>query len=332
MFFTYIARELRRRRRQALVVALGLALGIGLVVTVSAMAAGVRQAQATVLRSLYGVGTDVTVTRSAAAGSGGGARFALNPTQDQQGKRFSRDQILESPGLGTISSDEVAKLAALPHVGAVSGGLSLTSIHASGTFVTAPSSGSGTTGSVSTPGALPSIPPVNVTSYSIEGVDVTSTGVGPLTPSEIAKGRYFSPSETNAAVAVLDQSYAKQHHLAVGSTITIDGTAYRVIGIARSPTGGSPSNVYVPLARAQKMAGAPGKVNRIYVKATSASSIASVKAEIKAVLPKATVTTAKDLAAQVTGSLSNASTLAGNLGTWLSLAALIAAFAVASLL
>jgi ABC-type lipoprotein release transport system permease subunit len=90
--------------------------------------------------------------------------------------------------------------------------------------------------------------------------------------------------------------------------------------------------VYIPLARAQKLAGESGKVNRIYVKATSASGIAAVKAEIQKALPKATVTTAEDLASQVTGSLSSASSLSGHLGTWLSVAALIAAFAVASLL
>jgi ABC-type antimicrobial peptide transport system permease subunit len=171
-----------------------------------------------------------------------------------------------------------------------------------------------------------------VSSYSIEGVDVTNTGVGPLSPSQITRGRYFTSAETRAAVAVLDQSYAKQHKLTVGSTVTIGGTAYRVIGIATSPAGGSSSSVYLPLARAQGLAGEPGKINRIYVKATSASTIASVKAEIQHVLPKATVTTAEDLASQVTGSLSSASSLAGHLGTWLSIAALIAAFGVASLL
>ena len=54
--------------------------------------------------------------------------------------------------------------------------------------------------------------------------------------------------------------------------------------------------------------------------------------EIKQVLPKATVTTSEDLASQVSGSLSSASTLADRLGKWLAVAALIAAFAVASLL
>ena len=63
MFFaTYLRRELRRRMRQAIFVALGLAVGIGLVVTVSAASAGVKKAESSVLASLYGVGTDVTVT------------------------------------------------------------------------------------------------------------------------------------------------------------------------------------------------------------------------------------------------------------------------------
>ena len=67
MFFTYLRRELRRRMRQAILIAFGLAVGIGLVITVTALSAGVRNAQGTVLHSLYGVGTDVTVTQAPAA-------------------------------------------------------------------------------------------------------------------------------------------------------------------------------------------------------------------------------------------------------------------------
>ena len=77
MFFTYLRRELRRRIRQAIFIALGLALGIGLVITVTAASSGVRDAQATVLYSLYGVGTDITVTQTPAAGSGGPTGFGF---------------------------------------------------------------------------------------------------------------------------------------------------------------------------------------------------------------------------------------------------------------
>ena len=332
MFFTYLARELRRRRRQAFVVALGLALGVGLVVTVSAMAAGVRSAQGKVLKSLYGVGTDITVTRAAGAGTGGPAGFSLNPqNRNQEGRKFSRDDILSSPGLGPIAASRIANLSHLSGVKAVAGGLSLIAIHASGRLPTAgnftPGPGSG-----STSAPVPSIAPIKVTSYSISGVDLSTTEVGPLSPSQITSGRYFSSTDTNARVAVLDQGYAKQHKLTVASTITIDGTRFSVIGIATAPSGSEASNVYIPLARAQKLAGEAGKVNRIYVRATSASNITAVKKEIQDTLPKATVTTAADLASEVTGSLAGASSLAKNLGSWLSVAALIAAFAVASLL
>ncbi len=68
-FITYLRRELRRRMRQAIFIALGLAVGVGLVIAVTAASAGVRNAQAGVLKGLYGVGTDVTVTAKAQAGS-----------------------------------------------------------------------------------------------------------------------------------------------------------------------------------------------------------------------------------------------------------------------
>src|SRR5579871_3773677 len=61
-FLTYLRRELRRRMRQAIFIAIGLAIGIGLVITVLGASSGVKSAQAKVLRALYGIGTDVTVT------------------------------------------------------------------------------------------------------------------------------------------------------------------------------------------------------------------------------------------------------------------------------
>ncbi|HEY1329908.1 MAG TPA: ABC transporter permease [Actinomycetota bacterium] len=336
MFFTYAARELRRRRRQAIVVALGLAVGIGLVVTISAMASGVRAAQGTALQSLYGVGTDVTVTKAATFGSGGPARFGLNPgSQSRQGQSFSRDRILASPGLGTVSASSVSTVRSLPHVSAAAGSLSLTSLHLQGKFIRfgqGSGGGFGQGGSGSFPTARPSVPPVRVSAYSITGVDTAQSSVGPVTAAQVTGGRFFSASESNAHVAVVDQSYAKQHKLAVGSKLTIGGTTFTVIGLASAPAGGTGSDVYVPLAAAQALVDTPGMVNRISVTADSASNIGSVQSEIQRVLPKDTVTTAQDLASQVTGSLASASSLAGSLGRWLSIVALVVAFAVASLL
>ena len=75
MFITYLLRELRRRMRQAIFVAAGLALGIGLVITVIAASSGVSASQGAVLHSLYGVGTDVTVTQAPRLGRAGRPEF-----------------------------------------------------------------------------------------------------------------------------------------------------------------------------------------------------------------------------------------------------------------
>jgi putative ABC transport system permease protein len=95
--------------------------------------------------------------------------------------------------------------------------------------------------------------------------------------------------------------------------------------------------MYIPLARAQAIGTAAGKslkndVNTIYITAASAAVIPAVQGEIKKLLPGDTVTTAASLASQVTGSLSSTAKLANDLGRWLSVLVLIAAFAVASLL
>jgi ABC-type antimicrobial peptide transport system permease subunit len=328
MFFTYIRRELRRRRKQAIVVALGLGLGIGLVVTVSAMAEGVRDSQGSVLRSLYGVATDATVTTQAQPGDGGGARFELNPGDESNaGEEFARDRVLTDPGLGTMSDEDVATIGAIDGVDAASGGLSLTSLHLEGTFA-----GPLDPGTVEI-GEAPEVAPVDVSTFSIAGVDVTNRVVGAVTSTQIIRGRFFGEDESDTDVAIVDRSYAKQEKLTVGDTITIGGTDFDVIGISEAPAGGNAVNVAIPIARARELADLDeDAVNRIYVKATSSSEIASVKSAIEDAFPKATVTTADDLAAQVSGSLSAASNLAGELGRWLSLAALVAAFVIASLL
>jgi len=85
MFFTYLWRELRRRARQAIFIAVGLALGIGLVITVTAASAGVKNAQSTVLHSLYGVGTDITVTKAPTAAASGGGGFGFESEQAGEG-------------------------------------------------------------------------------------------------------------------------------------------------------------------------------------------------------------------------------------------------------
>src|SRR5882724_1689062 len=328
MFITYLRRELRRRARQATLIALGLALGIGLVITVTAASAGVSKSQRTVLHSLYGVGTDVTVTSAPTAGSGGPARFGFgggNPgSRPQAGTSFSRS-VLTSGGLGALPFSDVTTISGLRKVSATAGALSLTDLKLSGT-INAGGQGAGQAGASGGKSSIKS------STFTVTGVDLASGSLGPLSAGEITSGRNFSSSDSTANAAIVDANYAKAQNLSTGSTFRVAGTKFTVIGIVSVAQGRTAADVYIPLARAQALAGMKNKVNTIYVSAGSAADISTVSSEISGALPKATVTTSSDLASEVTGSLSSASSLANNLGKWLAIAVLAAAFGLASLL
>jgi putative ABC transport system permease protein len=335
-FITYLRRELRRRMRQAIFIALGLALGIGLVVTVTAASAGVKKAQSDVLKSLYGLGTDVTVTgkapRQPSPASGppkGGQTFQIGPGGAQVCSSGSCHNAagqtidhLGSLSYGPISQSEVSAVARLNGVKAAAGGLAL-----SDTSITIPKHFGQPGGALPTPNQ-----------FTVQGVDTNHLSLGPLSAGTITKGRPLTSSDATSNVAVLDSGYARSHKLKVGSTVKIVGHSFKVIGIVAQPQAGAPPQVYIPLARAQALGKSAGgknlknEVNTIYVTASSAASIPAVQAEIKRLLPGDSVTTAASLASQVTGSLSSTAKLANDLGKWLSILVLIAAFAVASLL
>ena len=335
MFFTYLWNEIRRRRKQTVVVALGLALGIALVVTVSSMAAGVKNAQGTVLSSLYGVGTDMTVTQTAQPDDqGGGPDFRINQGGSQG---FSRDQILVDPGMTTFSEDRVGEIAEMDDVAAASGGLSLTATHLKGKlpeFATDPGSApvvGSSSGADQGQTQGPAQANIDVSTFSLLGVDVDGA-IGPLSAAHVTRGRALTASDADAKVAIVSEAYASDQDLKVGDDLTIGGKDFEVIGIATGPTGGGGSDVYVPLDQAQQRAGERDAVNTVYVQASSSTAIDRVQSEIESAFPKATVTTADELASQVSGSLSSASDLLSTLGTWLSIAVVAAAVVLASLL
>ncbi len=341
MFFTYLRRELRRRRKAALVVASGLALGIALVIVVNSVSAGMKQAQGEVLESLYGLGTDMTVTKAQEEPEEGGAvarpRFRFDAGED--GEEQASDQLMVQ-GFQTLASSTVSTVAQQDGVADAVGGLSLTNLKISGEFKRgefeqAPSTGKpaqggqggGPSGEVRGGGA-----DFGVNSFTVFGTDVTEPDLGPLTSSTLTKGRTFKESETDAKVAVLDSAYAKKEDLATGDTLTVKGTKFEIVGIATADKGQSAANVYIPLKKAQTLADAKDKITTVYVKAADSQQIDAVKSAIQKNVPDTTVTTSADLAKTVSGSLDTASNLASNVGKWLSWAVLAAAFLVAGLL
>jgi putative ABC transport system permease protein len=307
-FLTYLRREMQHRVRQATVIAVGLAVGIGLVVVVTAAANGVSNAQTAVLHALYGIGTDVTVTKapgkpsSTARGAG-----AFSPGKNAQ---VVDELIGGNPGL--IDESSVARIARLHGVAAATGGLAgLTD-----TRITVPSA------SQLGPGGKPPASALNPVTFSVDGIDTANPRLSAYASGTISSGRGFSAADVTSRVAVVDSSYATADNLRVGSAITVAGQPFTIIGILRQAQGGDPADVYIPLAVAQVAGLGPygsslhGQVNTIYVAAASSAAIPAVQQEISALLPSATVSTSSSLASAVTGSLASAASLADDLGRW----------------
>src|SRR5215470_16531080 len=305
---TFIARELRQRPRPALLTAAGIALGIGVVVTVTAASTGVANAQSAVLHSLYGIGTDITVTSARPPAS-------TTPAPLGGGPADPRGDILLAGTLEPLDASLVTSIARQRGVASAAGGLTLTDLR--------PSPG----------GGLPAM-------VRLDGVDLSHLGLGPIASATVTSGRALTAADANSNVALIDSGYAAANRLAVGSTITIAGTDFVVAGIVRQPQGGGAADVYIPLERAQALAQQQykgsttfaGKVNTIYVAVANAADIPAVRARISQLLPAATVTSSDSLASAVSGSLASAARLANDLGRWLSIAVLAAAFGISGLL
>ncbi|MEU1268246.1 ABC transporter permease [Streptomyces sp. NPDC005799] len=341
MFFTYLRRELRRRRKAALVVASGLALGIALVIVVNSVSSGMGKAQDKVLQSLYGLGTDMTVTKAATptTSTSQRPRFQFDAQGNDDKSTQSSDRILPQ-GFTTLASSTVTKVAGQKGVSTAVGGLSLNVVKISGQFTRGQFQQNGGSGGFQRGGGTGQPQgevrgggaDFDVNSFTVYGTDVTRTGLGPLTSSKITSGRTFKTTESSAKVLVADSAYAKEKKYKVGSTVTIKSVKFTVIGIATADSGDSAANLYMPLKEAQTLAGQKDKVTTIYVKATDSKEISAVKSTIQKNVSGTTVTTSSDLASTVSGSLSTASSLASNVGKWLSIAVLVAAFLVAGLL
>jgi ABC-type antimicrobial peptide transport system permease subunit len=348
MFFTYIGRELRRRMRQAIFIAIGLALGIGLVITVTAASAGVKNAQASVLHSLYGVGTDITVTKAPTAGSAGngfgfGFRQSIGSTnRPKAGSKIDNNTLSAGGTLASLPSSDVTGIAKMDDVAAAAGGLTLNDRTISGTVPALNFNGGGgfsRGGSSSSGGGNPSSfgANFNINTFTVNGVDIGNGELGPLSTGKISSGRTFTTADNTSDVALVDSSYATQNKLKVGSTIAVGNskntaTNFKVVGIVGEPAGDNPADVYIPLGVAQSLANLKNDVNTIYVTASNSGDISSVASAISKAVPGTTVTDQNTLASEVTGSISSAASLANNLGKWLAIAVLIAAFFLASLL
>jgi putative ABC transport system permease protein len=342
MFATYLRRELGNRTRQTVIVAIGMALAIGLVIIVSAISAGVKNAQAQVLESIYGVGTDITVTQEPEAptdGAGGPVfEFDAGAGSTTDGSTTLEQSMLSSGRFGgTFEASALDTVTGIDGVAAATGVLELTNTTFSGelpdfgdvTFTPGEGAGPPTTGGADGEGGSS----FDVDTFSVLGLDVDATSVGPLTTVTVDAGRALEASDAGTNVAVLDAGYATTNELAVGDTIVVGGEDFEIVGIVSSTSAEAETaaNVYIPLDVAQTLSDNAGLVSTVYVQAADASQVSALAADLQEALPDSTVSTQEELASSVSGSLSTAADLVGNLGTWLSVIVLAAAFVLAIL-
>jgi len=356
-YLTYILAELRRRSGRTILTALGLAIGVALVVTVNALSHGLNDAQAKVLEPLTGVGTDMSVTRpinfqttsSNDSGGFGVGRLSEKERQELQqenggqrldfrslkpGTRFSTDNFVSNSQLSFPASN-VTSISKLAGVSSAVGGLTLNAIHVSGRVPKQTESQQGAAGPKGFGGGPAIIQrsgprSVNFNSITVTGVDQHNRQLGAITPGQITAGRYFKRDDSREAI--LDVSYAARKNKAVGDTISLAGKTYTIVGLAKTPTGGSSSDLYVKLSQLQQASGRAGRVNTVYVRAASSRQVGALARHIEQTLAGASVTTAKDLADRVSGSLVDAKNVASKLGTALAVVGLLSAFLIASLL
>ncbi|MGJ0388842.1 ABC transporter permease [Microbacterium sp. CGR1] len=348
MYGTYLRRELSGRKKQTWIVAIGLAIAIALVIIVNALTAGVRDAQAQALESVYGVGTDLTVTGAAAEpGEGGGQRFDFGSEDgatDGDTTTLSQSTLMTDFMRGTLEASVLDTVTSTDGVTAASAALSLTNSTFSGEL---PSGGFGaqdgaTEGTAPTEGQAPPQGGTDgtgggsfgVDSFTVLGIDPAVTSVGPLASVAISDGRALDTDDAGALVALVDATYATTNEIVVGDAIDVAGSDVEVVGIvaSTSDSADTAANVYLPLDTAQELSGAGDVISTVYVQAESASSIDAVQAALAEELPDATITSQSELASTVSGSLSSATSLITNLGTWLSIIVLAVAVLLSVLL
>ena len=357
----YIRRGITRRKRQTLIIAIGMALAVAAVVVVSAASRGIAAAQSSVLESVYGVGTDLTVTAAVAEPgesqsgeeqSGGRQEFEFGKgagdTGDDGQTDLSTTRLTVGRGTSTLEGDVLGTVASADGVAAATGTLALTQIDFSGQVQQQEDSGTTTQdGSTDQQGAGQApdgqgegggggMPGFGGGSFSfgqttILGVDPTATEVGPTAGMTVSDGELLSSADQDAAV--ISATYASDNELAVGDTVTLgaDSTEVPVVGVLSEESSQDASDIYIPLSLAQSLSGEDNAITTIYVKADSAESVETVATTLGDSLDDVTVSTQSDLADTVTGSLSSAATWISGFGRWLTIGILALAFLLTSL-
>jgi ABC-type antimicrobial peptide transport system permease subunit len=217
------------------------------------------------------VGTAITINYvtndSQSAGPSTGNTGAPGGGQQSGGGFFNR------PAVTPVPNSTVAKVKNLPGVASVEESLRRTD-----------TDGTLQTSTIQTPdGRSISIPP------TVNGISTSAahfTLAGGSTPTLVA-GRTFQASDATSYVAMMSQALAGNNSLAVGSTFTLKGKTFTIIGLYTTTDQGFASNsLVVPLATMQSVFSLSG-VDSITVYAQSYEQVNALATRLRSTLGKA---------------------------------------------
>jgi ABC-type lipoprotein release transport system permease subunit len=119
----------------------------------------------------------------------------------------------------------------------------------------------------------------------LNGVSLDSTSFtlsGGAVPTLVA-GRGFRASDVNTAVAMMSQALAKKNDLKVGSTFTLSGTTFTLIGLYTTSSQTADNSVAMPLTTMQTVYQLDG-VDTIHVTAVSLQQVEAVASRLRDLL------------------------------------------------
>ena len=119
---------------------------------------------------------------------------------------------------------------------------------------------------------------------AIEGVTVGVTGVDLDRFNQMSGGFQFQAGGPPRAPndIIVDQFYAAQKKLRVGSMLTLFGKPWRVSGIYG---GGKLARIILPIRKLQELTSNPGKVTQIFIKLDDPQNTDAVISELKMKVP-----------------------------------------------
>ncbi|MBI2908012.1 MAG: ABC transporter permease [Chloroflexi bacterium] len=230
MYYMYPVKELGRRKGRTVTFVVAVAALVAILVVLTTV---MDAYSAAIYQPFQSVEADIIAQKSGA--ENGGAPTAA---------------IRLAFGKGAFDQSEMDRIAAVPHVTAVSPSLVLWYFD-KGRFT------------------------------SIEGVDLTSV-LGEKMSSWINAGRFLEPDDVDKVV--VEKHFAKFYGLKPGDSLKLGDATFEIVGTvaAQGESQVSSQNVYMDLGRAQQLLGVQG-YSHLYLKLDSLSSEETVRSQINAI-------------------------------------------------